>query len=136
MLVLRRWARDRDAMHARLPTFNVQNCSCFCESERPVVYSNITALMKAAGKVPKHSTDSDALRTFDCLVRSTLSQAFASAFGLSNFGYKHYVMLGFFANKVSVFDIWGFTQGLPSTTALRWALSVLAWPIAVWPRIF
>jgi hypothetical protein len=51
------------------------------EADRPVVYSNIAALMKAVENLPRSATEDDAPEASDRRVRHDLSDAFHVASG-------------------------------------------------------
>lgn len=101
---VRMWARAWTANWSRLANFTVQDCSCFCEDDRPLVYKNVAALMRASEVVPRWAPDERALDAFDTLVRNELADAFSSAMGRRIFDLKHYIMLALSVSGVCTAD--------------------------------
>jgi len=104
MYVLRTWARDRILIQSRLSEFDVHDCICFLEADRPVVYGNIATLMKASRAVHRHASEDEALGAFNDLVHSILPNAFDRALGQRHFQLKHYLLFGLCANGAATLD--------------------------------
>eukprot|EP00928_Gymnodinium_smaydae_P060302 TRINITY_DN4390_c5_g1_i2.p1 TRINITY_DN4390_c5_g1~~TRINITY_DN4390_c5_g1_i2.p1 ORF type:complete len:538 (+),score=49.28 TRINITY_DN4390_c5_g1_i2:58-1671(+) len=94
---LRSWIRERAWMYDRLRGFDVKDCVCTVESDRPIVYRNIAALMRASGKVDQMessaSSDEHALESFNELVRTELPKVFEASLGKYSFRYKNLALL-------------------------------------------
>eukprot|EP00414_Alexandrium_minutum_P000554 CAMPEP_0113818474 /NCGR_PEP_ID=MMETSP0328-20130328/258_1 /TAXON_ID=39455 /ORGANISM="Alexandrium minutum" /LENGTH=564 /DNA_ID=CAMNT_0000786409 /DNA_START=93 /DNA_END=1784 /DNA_ORIENTATION=+ /assembly_acc=CAM_ASM_000350 len=85
---LRGWGRERMEMRRRLADFSVDQVTCFDESDRPLVYGNIAALMKAAKQVPQDTAQGDALAAFNQLVREVMPLALGASMRVG-FRYIH-----------------------------------------------
>eukprot|EP00927_Polykrikos_kofoidii_P003034 TRINITY_DN11206_c0_g1_i3.p1 TRINITY_DN11206_c0_g1~~TRINITY_DN11206_c0_g1_i3.p1 ORF type:complete len:608 (+),score=105.50 TRINITY_DN11206_c0_g1_i3:56-1879(+) len=107
--------RDREQAKLRLSTFNVQDCICAVESDRPIIYRNIAALMRAMGEVDPDCTSSCALAAFDSLVRERLSIAFCNSFGGSGPGYLDFVVVGFACKGAGVLDHMVWQRDVPAS---------------------
>jgi len=133
--VVRMWARDKEAINMRLSNFTVKNCLCFNESDRPVVYHNISALMMASKVVPKDADEEVALSAFDTLVRRDLPSAFVSVHRPCAFTYTQLVMIGSAMDGVKALDQMSsyIAQGCSTQSALAEALFHVLWMTALWP---
>jgi len=80
-------------MQARITAFEVRDCKCAVEEDRPVVYENIAVLMRACGAVPMNGTDDEALDAFNALVKSVLPSAVKASIGEYGFRYQHLLLL-------------------------------------------
>eukprot|EP00928_Gymnodinium_smaydae_P021650 TRINITY_DN18470_c0_g1_i1.p1 TRINITY_DN18470_c0_g1~~TRINITY_DN18470_c0_g1_i1.p1 ORF type:complete len:517 (-),score=57.77 TRINITY_DN18470_c0_g1_i1:10-1560(-) len=89
---LRTWIRERASMSRFLKRFDVHDCICTVEDDRPVVYRNIAVLMRTSGKIP-NCCDDEALIQFNALVRAELPKAFRASLGRLSFKYKDLAML-------------------------------------------
>mmetsp|Transcript_132261 Transcript_132261/g.423139 ORF Transcript_132261/g.423139 Transcript_132261/m.423139 type:complete len:535 (+) Transcript_132261:103-1707(+) len=89
----RRWHREREAIGVRLSSFRAQDCACFCESDRQVVYSNVAKLMRSCGAVSSSADQEQALDAFNDLACTTLPHAFRDTLGRAPFQPKHYLVL-------------------------------------------
>eukprot|EP00927_Polykrikos_kofoidii_P032051 TRINITY_DN27416_c0_g1_i1.p1 TRINITY_DN27416_c0_g1~~TRINITY_DN27416_c0_g1_i1.p1 ORF type:complete len:598 (+),score=81.20 TRINITY_DN27416_c0_g1_i1:137-1930(+) len=89
---------------SRLSTFQVQECICACEGDRPLVYKNIAMLMQAMEEVHPTCSTEEALPAFDRLVRKHLSKAFAVSFEGRTLRYMDIVIFGFAAKMARRVD--------------------------------
>lgn len=91
--VYRREAKKIDRLHQRFQRFAIQTCTCACEEDRPLVYQNISELMRASGEVPPSATEEEALTAFNILVRTKLPDVLQSAMGSHGAKYRHLACL-------------------------------------------
>jgi len=137
--VLRKWARLRGKIRGRLRNFSVQECLCFCESDRSLVYSNIALLMEPVMKTEdpeKIITQGEALEAFNLLVRKKLPGRFMSAFGRCTFTYREYVIIGLAAGGTTDFDELGALYGgRPHKKVIVEFIRGLYQLFAIWPMI-
>eukprot|EP00928_Gymnodinium_smaydae_P093716 TRINITY_DN7801_c0_g1_i2.p1 TRINITY_DN7801_c0_g1~~TRINITY_DN7801_c0_g1_i2.p1 ORF type:complete len:515 (+),score=47.31 TRINITY_DN7801_c0_g1_i2:47-1591(+) len=111
----RSWIRERASMYERLRTFDVKDCVCAVESDRPLVYKNIHTLMKSAGKMCGES-EADALKCFNGLVRAELPKVFGASLGHLSFKYRIVVM------ALSLYFVPGYIDKLPMHASPRKAV--------------
>merc|ERR1719215_1020419 len=78
----RRAARAQQRSLSKLRKFSVSSALCAREADRPVVYANIAALMRAGRGVPKDTTEVEALSIFDTVVQDELPRVMEAAMGL------------------------------------------------------
>eukprot|EP00927_Polykrikos_kofoidii_P071147 TRINITY_DN6746_c0_g2_i2.p1 TRINITY_DN6746_c0_g2~~TRINITY_DN6746_c0_g2_i2.p1 ORF type:complete len:434 (+),score=44.42 TRINITY_DN6746_c0_g2_i2:44-1345(+) len=90
-IMQRRRFRDRERVTSRLSEFRVQSCKCAVENDRPLVYRNISDLMKATNAVDENATRDEALAAFNSLVSTKLPRVFLAAG--NGIAYKHVVFL-------------------------------------------
>lgn len=111
---MRARARERQDIQKRLSDFTVQDCVCFLDSDRPIVYGNIADLMRAKGLVPEDASEEVALQAFDAMVRTILPFAFESSMSRFTFSYKDTLLIGAFIVLPNFFDSWaGLAHGIP-----------------------
>eukprot|EP00927_Polykrikos_kofoidii_P053222 TRINITY_DN4748_c0_g2_i1.p1 TRINITY_DN4748_c0_g2~~TRINITY_DN4748_c0_g2_i1.p1 ORF type:complete len:501 (+),score=47.55 TRINITY_DN4748_c0_g2_i1:192-1694(+) len=103
-IMLRRRSREKKQIKSRLSTFNVQECMCAVESDRPVVYHNISELMLATKNVDEDATLDEALAAFDSLVRRKLPDVFLVAGDNNSRRYKHAVTMGILVSIPRILD--------------------------------
>mmetsp|Transcript_58074 Transcript_58074/g.152005 ORF Transcript_58074/g.152005 Transcript_58074/m.152005 type:complete len:192 (+) Transcript_58074:1-576(+) len=131
---LRRWARDREAIGARLQNFSVRRCICACEEDRPVVYRNIAALMRETLPDVDLTDDDEALEAFDILVRTDLPLAFSSSLGKTFMPYKYVAAVFASWDLPNMIDLLaGMTGGMPIRDTARWALWYLPLALSIYP---
>eukprot|EP00927_Polykrikos_kofoidii_P053221 TRINITY_DN4748_c0_g1_i1.p1 TRINITY_DN4748_c0_g1~~TRINITY_DN4748_c0_g1_i1.p1 ORF type:complete len:586 (+),score=51.17 TRINITY_DN4748_c0_g1_i1:43-1800(+) len=95
-VILRMWSRKRAQIKSSLSTFTVRTCTCAVESDRPVVYRNISWLMLASRAVGARASLDEALATFDSMARQKLPDVFLAT--TSGFRYyNHLLMAGMLA---------------------------------------
>jgi len=92
-LPLRYTARIKASIRQRMERFDVDACTCFDEKDRPVIYKNITMLMRATGAVDIDAPDKDALNAFNHMVRCQLFSAVVASIGPLGIRYSHVVAL-------------------------------------------
>lgn len=80
-VVLRHWARTKQMIIKRVENFQVRECTCYHEDDRPFVYQNIAVLMRATGEAGSNATDDQALDAFDALARRKLSRCVINSIG-------------------------------------------------------
>jgi hypothetical protein len=90
-IMQRRRFRDQERVTSRLSEFRVQSCKCAVENDRPLVYRNISDLMKATNAVDENATRDEALAAFNFLVSTKLPRVFLAAG--NGIAYKHVVFL-------------------------------------------
>merc|ERR1712216_282668 len=61
--------------------FNIREAACFDEADRAVVYANIGALLKQAGRVAEDAGEKDVLDAFNEMVQEDLPARFLGSFG-------------------------------------------------------
>merc|ERR1712194_424812 len=116
-----KWAREKKHIQESLLNFDVRDCLCAVESDRPIVYRNIMLLMEAADLVPVSATESDALNAFNVYVCGQLPVAFASAFGLHSFSPLQYYAMGFLMQAGNIVDrMAGLSNAATPQTMLAW----------------
>lgn len=91
LLILRRWSREKEAIRQRVLLFEVSECTCFDEDDRPVVYNSIALFMRLVGEAHKDGTQQDALQAFNRVVRKRVGRSVASSIGAVGLEYKHVV---------------------------------------------
>eukprot|EP00928_Gymnodinium_smaydae_P098169 TRINITY_DN9076_c0_g1_i2.p1 TRINITY_DN9076_c0_g1~~TRINITY_DN9076_c0_g1_i2.p1 ORF type:complete len:493 (+),score=31.94 TRINITY_DN9076_c0_g1_i2:209-1480(+) len=117
------WIRKRHGIIKSLATFDIRQCSCTVEEDRPVILSNIALLMVATGKSSavldiKQCAMEDqsnvnmteqmieqALDDFNLFVRQRLPEVFQVSQGSSSFNLQHYLVLAHSAFMTFYFDI-------------------------------
>merc|ERR1712039_989692 len=62
--VLRQWAHTKESARKRIENFEVRECTCFCATDRPVVYQHIGLLMQATGEVCAEASEDEVLDAF------------------------------------------------------------------------
>merc|ERR1740121_3498038 len=97
---LRCWARQRARIHQRMCDFQVQECTCFCEDDRPLVYNNIASLMRDTGKVNDEATVDHCLEVFNKMVRERLPVALIASVGPGSLRYLHALSIFLFTTNV------------------------------------
>eukprot|EP00445_Apocalathium_hangoei_P078517 CAMPEP_0204190578 /NCGR_PEP_ID=MMETSP0361-20130328/59419_1 /ASSEMBLY_ACC=CAM_ASM_000343 /TAXON_ID=268821 /ORGANISM="Scrippsiella Hangoei, Strain SHTV-5" /LENGTH=320 /DNA_ID=CAMNT_0051151413 /DNA_START=120 /DNA_END=1083 /DNA_ORIENTATION=- len=131
---LRQWAREKGTIHARLQNFTVRLCACASEEDRPVVYRNIAALMRATLPDVDLTDDDDALEAFDNLVRADLPLAFSSSFGKTVMPYKYVAAVMTTWDGPWLLDrLAGLHNGMPIREAMSEALYFLPLCFSIMP---
>ena len=95
-IVCRLWARTMDAIHQQLADFQLDACVCFCEEDRPLVYSNIACLMQAINAADADAAYIEALGAFNKQVRQHLPGALTASVGLVGWNHSHVIALSLF----------------------------------------
>lgn len=90
-LVYRGHARIRTGLFDALSSFDVHGCRVFCDSDRPMIYRNISVLMRAVRLVPEGTEDEPALSAFNKLIRDELPDVLALSSGLVGLRYAYAV---------------------------------------------
>lgn len=139
-VLFRRWAREMEAIQRRVATFEVGQCSCTCEDDRPLLHKNIALLMRAGGLVGEGAAEPDALLAFNDFVRARLSRSLAASIGPVGLRYWHVVLMFFVIVVPLSFDI--YVLGVPDAQAewiTRWrigqALDVAIWVLGLYPLL-
>jgi len=131
---LRQWAREKDAIEARLQNFTVRRCTCASEEDRPVVYRNIAALMRATLPDVDLTDDDNALDAFDNLVRADLPLALSSSFGKTVMPYKYVAAVMTTWDGPWLLDrLAGLHNGMPIRDAMSEALYFLPLCFSIMP---
>jgi len=104
-LVLRRWAREKEAIRKRVVGFEVTECLCACEEDRPLVNQNIALLMRANGEVPSDASERDALTAFNGLVRRRIPDALLASIGPIGMTYSQVVGIFICTNLPLAVDV-------------------------------
>lgn len=126
----RRWAKRRVEMLERLRVFDVRDCTCAVESDRPVVYGNIALLIQASLQVDSEM----ALDAFNVIVREQLPAALADSLGRFAFEYKHYAALGWIFAGGSLLDSFErFSDGTSGMLVVAYVVVMTAWAFAFFP---
>mmetsp|Transcript_67137 Transcript_67137/g.140245 ORF Transcript_67137/g.140245 Transcript_67137/m.140245 type:complete len:433 (-) Transcript_67137:178-1476(-) len=134
---LRRWQIRKLEVERRISSFNVRDCTCAVEDDRPVVYLNISRLMRVSNIVRQNATQEEALDAFNARVRDDLMRAFHASSGPHAFHYHHYVMLGFLISGGKGLDMLvSLDRGLDPRYIICFNLNVIAWVFGVWPICF
>lgn len=131
---IRRHCREIAAMHARVQTFQVRDCVCACEEDRPVVYQNIAVLMRACAAVSSDATDDEALDAFNLLARNVLPCALKASIGSFGARYKHILLIGTVMGIPRGLDVdVGVFFGMPSGQMFRvsWTFMAVSWGLLV-----
>lgn len=81
LFMCRRFARRQLDFYSSLADFNVNESKCADESDRPMVYDSIAAIMRAMGLTTSHGSRDDALEAFNSLVRTRLPTAVQKSLG-------------------------------------------------------
>lgn len=87
-VVLRRAAREKHAMYQRVEHFDLYQCVCSVEKDRPLVHQNIAVLMRGIGKVGRETSDEVALDAFNDLVRTRLYRSITNSIGHIGLQYR------------------------------------------------
>mmetsp|Transcript_14804 Transcript_14804/g.32642 ORF Transcript_14804/g.32642 Transcript_14804/m.32642 type:complete len:693 (+) Transcript_14804:252-2330(+) len=101
---IRKSTRSREKMLFRLKTFDVRECSCACEDDRPMVYNNIAGLMRATHELPGTVSEEETLDCFNSLVRSEMPSAMLWSFGRFNMRYEHMLVCSAFGVGSRIID--------------------------------
>merc|ERR1719215_63199 len=91
--IIRRTARSNKTSLDNLQKFRVQDTHCSVESDRPTVHGNIAVLMRACQAVSHGSTDEEALKAFNELVREELPAALARSMYRGGLRYHHAMLI-------------------------------------------
>mmetsp|Transcript_21166 Transcript_21166/g.45908 ORF Transcript_21166/g.45908 Transcript_21166/m.45908 type:complete len:670 (+) Transcript_21166:14-2023(+) len=102
---LRLWESEKVVLEDRVRFFRVQECTCAIETDRAIVYENISRLMRASGTVGKHASQDAALEAFNHRVRSELMGAFRLSLGRHAFQFQHYFTMGWFLSGGRTLDM-------------------------------
>lgn len=92
-ILLRFWARVKEKIRKRVENFSVDDCTCFCEDDRPLVNRNIASLMRVTGEVNVEAPEQEALEAFNCIVRRRLSKSLTASIGPLGLGYLQVVAI-------------------------------------------
>lgn len=98
--IFRRWSREKAKIRDTMVHFRVQNCTCFCEADRPLVYSNISKMMVDTGQVGVEAEEAEGLEAFNTMVRESLPHVLTASGSPS---YRHIVaifLVTFFTRNV------------------------------------
>mmetsp|Transcript_67084 Transcript_67084/g.216831 ORF Transcript_67084/g.216831 Transcript_67084/m.216831 type:complete len:640 (-) Transcript_67084:242-2161(-) len=134
MIVFRRLNREKSVMSARLANFSVNQCVCFKESDRPVVYGNIVALMKEVDGSLDDANDEATLAAFDALVRQDLSGLVTLSLGSFAFGWRHAAVIAAVIWFPYLLDLLaGLKYGMPWRFWWSRAMNVLVWDLGLYP---
>lgn len=129
-------SRRFETIKASASTFAIQNCVCANEDDRPLVYGNITALMKGCGAVDEEATESDTLETFNDLVQKTLPAVFARAMGHVHMRYRLLVILSCsFSIPLLLDDSVQVIYGMPPLVLLVYASGEVAKCMLIYPSV-
>jgi len=101
----RKFRKRKKMTLEKLDRFRLEECVCSDERDRPLVYTNIATLLRGIGKVEPHSSQDDALRAFEVMVRESLPRCIGRQSFELQFGYHQYLILGFFYGGPVCFDI-------------------------------
>lgn len=137
-MMMRRAAKAKENIHQRMRLFRVEECICACMEDRPVVFENISVLMRAIGEVDRESSEQDALDAFNILVRRRLPRSLTASIGPLGIGYWQSVALylcAFLPRSID-FDLLGVLP-YPEEWATRYrivfVLVVASWVLAFFP---
>mmetsp|Transcript_92203 Transcript_92203/g.192794 ORF Transcript_92203/g.192794 Transcript_92203/m.192794 type:complete len:586 (+) Transcript_92203:255-2012(+) len=134
---LRRWAKRKDAVINRLKSVRVQDCVCAVEADRNVVYNNIAMLMRASIVGRRSMSQEEAVEAFNARLSADLSGAFETAFGLTNFQYRHYVVAAFFMSGGKAIDFWAsLSLGNSVRNVAVEDLYLFTWVFGFWIILF
>jgi len=128
--IVRRWKRWKLETRARIEKFQLIDCICSDERDRPLVYSNIATLMRGVGKVSGLADQSEALRSFEKIVRTKLPDVFGAVSFRSNFKYRHYLFLGFVSEGTITID--AFTGLQDKSVSFRSFVVYQAFFLFIW----
>jgi len=64
--------KDLELARKRVSSFSVQKAMCSCDSDRPLVYENISLLLKHHGIILQGASEHEALEVFNNMVRANL----------------------------------------------------------------
>jgi len=91
--IMRRWAHVQAQLREQVAQFCVQDARCFCEDDRPVVYSLITAFIRAMNVLDEEAVanpDQEVLlEEFNKLVRTEVPDMILVSIGRIGIPYKH-----------------------------------------------
>jgi len=143
VVVFRRWAREKEAIHQRVANFQLDGCTCFCEDDRPVVYHSIAQLMRAIREVRRDASEQDALESFNGLVRECVSISITCSIGPIGLTYRHIVAILLCTFVPTYFDIYLMGKFLEDTVLLPedvvvrfrvvWAAMFATWTFGIFP---
>jgi len=101
-LVLRWWARRTEEIYTCISKFRAQDCTCFCEDDRPLVYGNIMKLMEDIGEVTEGAPEEEGLEAFNSMVRRDLPQSLTASGTLSYMQVAAVMLCTFFTTNVEM----------------------------------
>ena len=133
-MVIRKWARQRCDVRMRLSAFDVRDCTCFCEDDRPLVYANIKVLITEHLQRGQATCSlEEDLHKFNELVRERLFHSVMKSLGHLPFPYKSLLPLIMCYSIPRVVDVLGgFSHGMSA----RYCVIYCLWYATVWAACF
>lgn len=139
--LLRNGERRNQSIRNRVAHFRVDQCTCLCEDDRPVVYHNISCLMRAVGEVGDLASDEEALAAFNGVVHRRMSSALIASIGRSGMRYSHVLVVFSGFTMPQLFD--EVLLGAPVTEEedwilryrICWTIDYFTWCFGVWPLL-
>lgn len=128
---LRRWSRMKVDIKERMRNFEIEECACFMETDRALVYESITLLMQATGVVEDYATEEEALTAFNKVLREQLPGALTASVGRFGIGYLQVVAIFLCNNFPQGLDTLWRREGLRAQLSL--VLYSLTWNFALIP---
>eukprot|EP00405_Crypthecodinium_cohnii_P039350 CAMPEP_0206539748 /NCGR_PEP_ID=MMETSP0325_2-20121206/8600_1 /ASSEMBLY_ACC=CAM_ASM_000347 /TAXON_ID=2866 /ORGANISM="Crypthecodinium cohnii, Strain Seligo" /LENGTH=575 /DNA_ID=CAMNT_0054037351 /DNA_START=290 /DNA_END=2016 /DNA_ORIENTATION=- len=104
LFCLRNWARSKVEIQHSIANFSVHKANCAVESDRELVYQNITALQKALRASAEECYSGTS--TPDEEVRTALSLHFRDVFGRFSFSQSEYFVIGIVVTGAIHVDHW------------------------------
>lgn len=77
----RKFARRQAKIYSNMAQFDVGLSECYMENDRPLVYRNISDILKTIQAVPEEATMEECLATFNDMVRKNLPDAVRDSLG-------------------------------------------------------
>lgn len=111
---IRRVAKFHRRDLAELKDFSVARAKCAVESDRPIVYANIAALMRVSRRLPEETTEAECLEIFDKVVRKDLHDILDDSMGSGGLSFKHIGIICLNLSLPICLDVFvGFFDGVP-----------------------
>jgi len=93
IIALRNHERQQQKISSHVADFDVDKATCFSESDRPILHSNIATLMREVSVVSDDAPEAVALEAFNRLVHENLSDVLGASLGRFGFSYRYVLAL-------------------------------------------
>lgn len=98
-------SKQKRRIWSTIEHFSVAQTVCFDEDDRPIVYNNISMLMRCILDLSDDASQEEALAEFDLLARSKLRAVFTRRLGHFWFGYWHCLAFSLLIHGPMVIDL-------------------------------
>jgi hypothetical protein len=134
VLFFRAVLKQNAAVSEQVANFDVHDARCSVEDDRPIVYRNISDMIRAEGRVEEGASDEVALEAFNGLCQKELPRVVEGSFSAAMIPYKYWVIV-FFPHLARKFDEAAglFADGFPMRDVAMAVLLGVLFSFAFWP---